>query len=115
MPSKHSDFGIVFLLHFSLILLFWLLPFLFNWKLVIVGCIIYYINTKIEKLCILTKVQLNTNDEEESVYHYYLEKYFKLNIDKKKVKFFVRWILPVCIFLFSLFWQLILGVKPLII
>ena len=80
---------------------------------------IYYIQKGVWKvkygLCPLTAIQLKTRDPSTSFYHYYLTKYLGLNLDKKKTKFTVTWIIPWVIFIISLVWQIFLGFKPLII
>ena len=119
MKSKYQDFGFVFFAHLSLIIIFWLLPFLVNWKLVLLSVLIYYTQRYIWRvsygLCPLTIVQFKTKDPYASFYHYYLTKYFGLNLYKRKTKFVITWVIPWIIFIISLVWQILFGFKPLII
>lgn len=118
MKSKHHDFGIVFFIHFFLIALFWLLPFLFNWKLVLLSVFLFYLNHYIWKitygLCPLTMVQFKTKNPKINVCHYYLTRYLHLKIDLRKMNFIQRSIIPPIIFIISIIWQVLLGFKPLI-
>lgn len=118
MKRKHHDFGIIFCMHFTLVLIFWLLPFLVNWKLVLLSAFLYYINEIVWRLtigiCPLTSIQFNTRTKDETFYYYYLTKYFKLKVDKRDTNFFASWFIPIFILMVSLVWQIILGFRPIL-
>lgn len=115
---KHHDFGLVFWTHFLIILLFWLLPFLVNWVLVLASSILYYANDSFWAyfigLCPLTAAQFNTKNPEDTFYHYYLTKYFGMRLRKKSVDIFASWAVPIIVFLMAVLWQFILGIRPLL-
>lgn len=112
--KKYSEFGFVFWLHLSLILLFWLLPFLVAWKFVLLSVFIFYAQLAVMGPCILTKIQFQTRDPSASFYHHYLTEHLGLNLSRKRVESFVVKVVPWIIFLMSTIWQILLKKKPLI-
>jgi hypothetical protein len=118
MKSKQRDFRLIFFIHLFLIVLFWLLPFLVNWKLVLLSVFLYYVNHYLWKatygLCPLTMIEFKTKNPKASVWVYYLNKYTSLKVDKKRLHFVLFRIVPPTILVVSLVWQILLGFKPLI-
>jgi hypothetical protein len=116
--KNNKDFGPIFFFHASLIILFWLLPFLVNWKLVLLSVSLYYVNHFLWKatygLCPLTMIEFKTKDPKASVWGYYLDKYSGRKINKKRLHFILFWIVPPTILFVSLVWQILLGFKPLL-
>ncbi len=114
MNKKHHDFGVLFWLHFLLIITFWLLPFLVNIKLVVVSCVFYYAQRVILGPCILTKMQFQDHALDTGFYYYYITRLgFKIN--KEKLDFFVEILLPWVILFITLIWQFIFQMKPILI
>jgi len=63
MKKDVEYFGFIFWLHFILVLSSYLLPFLFNWKIIIVGVILLFIQYLLVGGCALNKVQfVNAKD-----------------------------------------------------
>lgn len=116
-PKPEKEFGLIFWTHLLLILLFWSLPFLVDWKLVFLSVIIYYLQRYIRKfwydICPLTEIQFNTKDTDFSFYYYYLRR-LGLPVEKRKVRFTVTWLIPWIILVVALLWQIVLNVKPII-
>jgi hypothetical protein len=107
-----KDFSIIFWLHLLFILIAWTSPLWFDWKLIVIGVIILALQYLIIGGCYLTFLEAG-KDLDETFYHYHLSKTFpKLN--KKKVKIFVRYILPILIIVIAYIIQNYLGYKPLI-
>ena len=109
MSSK--EFGPIFWLHLTIIILNYSLPFLFRWQVALVWAIVIYLQEIFLKGCMLTYAQFGQSHE--TFYHHYLTKMgFKLN--KKRLNAFLAWALPIIILLLAICWQLILGMEPLI-
>jgi len=106
-----KDFGLIFLIHLILIILIYASPFLFSCKLILIGVLYIYIQEIFLKGCFLTHMQFGKDPEMTFYYEYLTMLGFKVN--KRKLKFFMAWIMPLIILGFALIWQEILGIKVL--
>ena len=110
--NKNNDFGLFFWVHLAIIILIYLLPFLFDWKIVLGILILYLLQIKIFGSCVLTIAQFKDKTRRSGFYYYYLTKLgFKLN--QKRVNFTVTYIIPTVIFITALVWQILLSKVPL--
>ena len=112
MKSKKK---LIFWIHLILLIVIWTSPFWLDWKLILLGIFLVYIQELIFKSCILTIAQFNDNEEwrEMTMYTFIFEKIdFKVN--RKRMKFIARFILPWIILLMSLIWQILLNKQVLI-
>ncbi len=107
-----KDFGLVFLLHFLLIVIAWTSPLWVDWELLLVGIFLLSLQYLILGGCYLTFLEAG-KDPDMTFYYYYLSKEYP-NLNKKKVKAFVRYILPVLLFAIAYLIQEQLGWIPLI-
>jgi len=111
----HGDFGIIFWIHLSLILFFWLSPFLVGWKLVILCAGMFYLTrVTILKKCPLSDIQFQKESPNTYFQHYYLTK-MGFKFSKEGVRKVTIWFLPWFLIAFSLIWQILLGKKPLLL
>ncbi|MFZ5954907.1 MAG: hypothetical protein ACOYT4_00620 [Nanoarchaeota archaeon] len=108
-----NNFGFIFWVHLVLIITAYSSPFLFNWKLIFIGVVFLYLQQLIYHGCILTQIQFG-KDPYMTFYYQYLV-LLGINVDKKKLKFFMAWIMPVLVFLFALLWQIFLKMNPLLL
>ena len=73
-----NDFGLIFWLHLLLILAFVASPWLIGWQWIVVLIIIFILQDKVFKKCLLTSAQLSDNmavtKDELSFYSYYFKK-----------------------------------------
>ncbi len=113
MKKKENLFGFIFWLHLSLILIAYLSPFLFNYKLILTGIIILFLEYAIFQGCILTNAQFGKKDKNMTFYTIYLEM-LGFHFNRKKLKFFIRYIMPFIVLALALIWQVMLGFDVLI-
>ena len=107
-----KDFGLIFWIHLILILLVYVSPFLFSWKLILIGVLYIYFQEIFLKGCFLTYAQFGKDTDMTFYYRYLTLLGFKVN--KKKLKFFMAWIMPWIILGIALIFQEVLGFKVLI-
>jgi len=105
---------VLFWIHVLTIFVFILSPFLFNWKIILLGIFLYYIQIFFLGNCILTTLQFGKKKKDKSFYHYLLTK-IGINLNENKVNFFIIYIKPWILFLFALVLQIILKFSPLLI
>ena len=90
---ERKDFVIIFWLHLIIILVIFSSPFWLSWKLIVIAIFIYYVQLLLFKNCILTTLQFQEKDRNTTFYSYYLEK-LGFNVNKKKLRLFLDYILP---------------------
>jgi len=110
--KQTKDFGFIFWVHLILILIAYSSPFLFRWQLILTGILLLFFQQMIFQGCLLTHAQLG-KDPYMTFYYPYLT-LLGFNINKKKLKFLMTWIIPILVLSFALIWQIIFNIKPLI-
>ena len=93
-------------LHLGLILCAYFSPVWLNWRLILIGILLYYAQNIILGGCILTKVQFGSN--EEGFYYHYLKK-LGIRLDKRQTNLLVDCIIPAIIFSTAIVYQEVLG------
>lgn len=112
MPQKTSDFGALFWLHLSTILVGYVSPFLFDWRIILVGIIIVYLQWLIFGNCVLTLLQFEADRNDPSFHHYYLSRLgFRTN--KRILWWYTGFVFPWLVFGGALVWQVTLSHKTL--
>ena len=109
----HSDFGLLFWLHISLILFAYVSWVLFSWWWVVLGSIALWVQYWAFKGCFLTFVQRGRRNSEFAFLAYYFEK-CNIKVDKAKLTFFIRHIVPVTLIVLAIAWQVFFDKAPLI-
>lgn len=99
MGIKGIDFGFIFWSHLFLIILAYLSPFLFNFKIMIILVFLYYLQIIIFNGCKLTEIQFGKQDY-STFYYPYLRK-LGFNVNKKFVFYLMRWFMPLIVLLVS--------------
>jgi hypothetical protein len=102
------------LIHFLLILIAILSPILFDWRLILVVIILLWLEYFILGSCFLTQKQFGKEDKDMTFWFYMLRK-LKINTNKRKLKIFVRYILPIIIIFLAIISQELFKNKPLIV
>jgi len=102
----------LFYLHIITIIIFNLSFLLFDYRLIILGVFLYYLQIFIFGNCILTTLQFGKS-KNNSFYHYLLDK-LGIKLRKENVNFFIIYVKPSLVIIISLMWQLILNFTPLI-
>jgi len=98
----------ILLLHFLIIILIFLSPFILSWKIVLVFIILYYIQLFIFGNCLLTIAQFKEHSRSTTFYSFILEKlgFFP---NKKVVRIIVDYFLPWIILMVAIIWQHLLS------
>ncbi len=96
------------ILHFTLILLIYISPFVLNWKIILFFILLYYLQLYVFGNCILTIKQFNESTRDTSFYSYALA---KLNFypNKKIARIVVDYFMPWVILFLAIIWQEYLG------
>jgi hypothetical protein len=107
-----SNFGLIFWLHLSLILVAYLSPILFNWRLILFVVFLYYMQQLIFNGCILTHSQFGK--EQNMTFYYPYLKLIGFNPNKRNLKILMSWFMPMIILYLALFIQIGLEFSPLL-
>jgi len=87
---------------------FYASPFLVSWKIIAVIVTLYYLQLFILGNCILTLWQFQERDRTTSFYAYVLER-MGFHPDRERVRIVVDYIIPWCVLLAALLYQVVLG------
>lgn len=112
MAKDIKLFGLTFWLHLFLILIAYSSPFLFSWKLILLGVIILLVQFIVLKQCVLTTTQFG-NAKYITFYTLYLEM-LGFKFKRKNLYILMRYIMPFIVLAISLIWQILLNYKPLV-
>lgn len=111
--QSHSARNWVFWFHLLITLLAWLGPFLFSWYLMVSAYLLVVVQFIIFKRCLLNaKHDLDVSDD--TTFYSHLLESLSINIDRRKLKTFVRNYLYLVLALVTLVWQVILGNEALL-
>lgn len=106
---KHRLLGLI---HFILIVVVWSSPLLFDWKIILAGIVGYYLQIVILKGCILTKLQFGLEDD--NTFYFYLLKFLGIELNKRRLKIFLDYILPFSLLFISILIQELYNFKPIL-
>lgn len=110
MTKKVNDFGVVFWVHLATLIVEYASPFLFSWKIVLIGAVALYLQWLILGNCFLTIMQFHTTSKDASCNYYYLTKMgFNVN---KKILFRYLAAFPILILITALLWQVVFHRVP---
>lgn len=98
--------------HATVILAFYLSPFLLNWKIILILIIFYYLQLAILGHCILTKLQFREKYRTTTFYSYILG-LLGFHPEHDKVRTVVDYYLPWIVLLIALIYQVFLGHRVL--
>jgi hypothetical protein len=112
MKRLVDQYGFWFWLHLFLVIIILISPFLFYWPIILVGIIILQVQFRIFHGCLLTMAQFH-NKKDVIWIRLYLGK-IGFNINRVKLKIFVRYFMPIILISIAIIWQIILKIKPLI-
>jgi hypothetical protein len=108
--NAKKDYGCIFGVHLSVILFWYVTPFLFSWYWLLMGVVFSYAQGVVFNGCVLTHAQFG-KENDDTFWGYYLRK-LGVKLDKKTAKIIFFWIEPWAVLLIALVWQLCLGFKP---
>ncbi len=109
--DRNKDFRLIFWIHIFVICLMYFSPFLFSWKVVFIGVMVYYLQLLIFGGCILTIEELGA-ERKEGFNAYYLRK-MGLKVNERKLGIVLNFIVPWAILALALIWQVVLKHSPL--
>ena len=87
-------------------------PFLFDWKLILIGVIILLLQFIILKQCILTTAQFG-DEKYITFYTIYLEM-LGFKFKQRNIYIFMRYLMPFIVLIIALLYQVIFGFDALI-
>lgn len=111
--NKKKYFGFIFWIHLILVLIGYFSPILFDWRIIIFISILLGIQYKLLGGCILNKLQFNETKDITFMYPYLKMLGFKPNLEK--LKFIIRYIVPLLLTIIAIILQEIISIKPLLI
>ena len=97
-----------------IIILVWSSPFWLDWKLILAGIFIYYLQLIIFKEDFFTKRNFNTKKRGEMTFYSFVLEKIGINIDRKRMQLIADYIFPWIILLIAIIWQILLHKKVLI-
>ncbi|MFY9228039.1 MAG: hypothetical protein WAO28_01790 [Candidatus Microsaccharimonas sp.] len=101
---------IIIVAHVIIILLAYSAPFWLDWRLVLVGVMLNYIQILIFKGCVLSHAQFE--DKKQSFHEWYLRK-LGLKPDRRILNIALRWIIPFVLLGLALIFQVVLDINVL--
>jgi hypothetical protein len=113
MTSKGSTLNLAFWLHLLLLAAGWLGPFLFSWELMLTGYSIIFLQFIFLGRCVVNKMHDLDATDNYTFYSFLLES-VGINLNRKRLFWFVRKALYPLLAAFTLFWQVYLGYSPLL-
>lgn len=102
--------SIIIIAHIVIIVLAYSSPFWLDWRLILVGVALNYIQILIFKGCVLSHAQFE--DKKQSFHEWYLRK-LGLKPNRQILNFSLRWIIPLVLLGFALVLQVILKLDIL--
>lgn len=108
-----SDHNAVFWFHVLITALAWIGPFLFSWYLMVPAYLIVLLQFLIFKRCLLNGSHKLDDSSDTTFYSYLFEK-LGIHVNRSTLKVWVRRYFYVILSAFTLLWQLVLGIEPLL-
>jgi len=97
------------LIQLILILLVWSSPFWIDWKIILGGIFIYYLQLVILKEDFFTKRNFNTKERGEMTFYSFILEKIGISINRKRLQLIADYIFPWIIFAIAYCWQIFLG------
>lgn len=109
-----SEHNFTFWFHVVVTLLAWIGPFLITWKLMVPAYLVVLLQFVIFKRCLLNSRHA-LSDAGDTTFYSYLFEQIGYRPNRKTLKLWVRRYFYVILSAFTLFWQVLLGVEPLLL
>ncbi|MFH0856711.1 MAG: hypothetical protein V1860_02330 [bacterium] len=88
-----------------LIILCWASPFFLNWKLILLGIAVYYLQIILLKEDFFTKMNFGSKERGEITFYSYVLEKIGIKIDRKRMQLIADFIFPWVILLIAIYWQ----------
>jgi hypothetical protein len=111
-----SQFGVIFWLHCLVIAIGYASWRLFDWRIVIAGMLLYYVQLLVFRDCVLTSAQFGnrrTDGSRTTFYFHYLDA-LGVPVSNRATIIFADYVLPPTVALSAVWSQLLLGLQPLL-
>lgn len=114
MQAISSKFNSTYWLHLGLTILSWFIPFLFDWRLVLIAYSIVLLQFIVFGGCLMNRGHgLEDADNDHTFYAHLLEG-VGIRLDRGRVKSFVRSWMYVVLASIALIWQVAIGKEALL-
>ncbi len=107
---QQNDYGKVFWLHLSVILLWYVSPLFISWNWLLIGTALSYLQGIIIGGCILSHEQFG-KEADETFFRYYLNM-MGLNMSKRTAKIIFFWLEPIVIPIIAILIQKVFHFSP---
>lgn len=102
-----------FWFHLFITILAWVGPFLFTWYLMLIAYGIVILQFMVFNKCLLN-AKHDLSDANDATFYSYLLEQLGVEVNRKKLKGFVRKYLYLLLGAVAVFWQLVLGFQPML-
>ncbi len=102
-----NNFGFWFWIHLSFICIAYLAWVLFDWRIVIIGTALVFLQWLVFKRCIISSREINAQNWEDNWFYHYSQK-LGLRADKRHLHIFSTYVSPGAIVFAAIIWQVVL-------
>lgn len=88
-----------------LIILCWVSPFFLNWKLILLGILVYYLQIILLKEDFFTRINFSSKERGEITFYSYILEKIGIKIDRKRMQLAADFIFPWVILLIAMYRQ----------
>ena len=111
--EKSGSLNIGFWIHALVTLLAWVGPFLFNWKVMLVAYLIVFLQHVVLGKCLLNDTH-GTPEEDYNTFYSLVFEFLGFKPNRKRLHFLARKVFVPGLALFTVFWQVYLGIGSLV-
>lgn len=102
-----------FWFHLFITILAWVGPFLFSWYLMLIAYGTVVLQFMVFNKCLLNKHH-DLHDENDNTFYSYLFEQMGMTVNRARLKRFVRRYVYILLAAFTILWQVVAGVEPLL-
>lgn len=111
--TSHATVNTVFIVHFILVIIAWVGPFVFPWYLMVLGYAVVVVQFLYYKRCLMNGAHGLDDSGDHTFYSHLFEK-IGFTPNRKKLKDFVRGYLYVILAVFTIILNFGIGFQPLL-
>jgi hypothetical protein len=101
-----------FWLHLLITAFAWVAPFLVSWYVILPIYAIVLIQFLVFGKCLVNKAH-GLGESDDMTFYAEIFEWMGFSVNRRRLKFYVRRVFYQSLAVFTLFWQLVLGIKPL--
>jgi len=114
MSTKETSINAVFWFHVFITVLSWVAPFLIDWRIMIPVYIIIQLQFSLLGKCVMNEHHDLEEKDNYTLYAFMFEQ-LGFNVNRNAMHFYVRKISNSLYSLVAILWQVVLGIKPLLV